>query len=247
MKVLLPKIYHVVLIMFLFSNVVDAQKIKYSKGLVTLDGKPYVKLIKKVKYIIVHNNFWVQNLDGKELMSAEVKERITNQWNKQKYKYEDVTSYYYVIHFKESEAKVVLNRQFSKKGLIKMILKNKLIIDNQIDPVAERKYILDYGGSLHGIKSTASVVIKEDQIFHYDKLLGTFLTQSSLSEKGIAETSILVYNNDGEKVAEGIAPDENAIEWSVYTYSDEKKSFIKYKTPNEKEVFFKWLSDKKYL
>lgn len=235
------------IVMFLLSSTVNAQKIKYNKGLVTLDGKPYVKLIKKVKYVFVHNNFWIQNLDGKELMSAEVKERITRKWSTEKGKYVDETSYYYIVHFKESEAKVVLNRQLSKKGLIKMVFKNKLIKDNQIDPVAERKYILNYGGSIDGIKSTASVVIREDQIFHYDKLIGNFITQSSTSDKGVLQKNLLVYNNDGEKVAEAIAPIENAVEWSVYTYQDEKMSFIRYEASDDREKLFKWISDKKYF
>jgi hypothetical protein len=247
MKILLPKICSIVLILFLFSNGVNAQKIKYNKGIVTLDGQPYVKLIKKVKYVFVHNNFWIQNLDGKELMSAEVKEKITREWNKENREYEDNTSYYYVIHFKESEAKVTLNQQLSKKGLIKMVLKNKLIKGNQIDPIAERSFISRYGGSIHGIKSTALPVIKEDQIFHYGNLVGNFITQSSTSESGVAQTILLVYNNDGEKVAEAIVHEENAIEWSVYTYSDEKMSFVRYEAEDDREKLFKWISDKKYL
>ena len=246
MKVTLSKICYLLIVTILFSNIVNAQKIKDDNGLITLDGKPYVKLKKKTGFFF-NNHFWIQNLDGKELMSAMVKEKITTVWNKEKGKYENRTSYYHTINFKESGGQVVLYEVLGKRGIIKIAFKNKLIIDNQIDPVAERKYILKYGGSLHGIKSTALVVIKEDQIFHYDKLLGTFITQSSTSEKGLPETIIYVYNNDGEKVAEAIAPLENAIEWSVYTYRDEKTSFIKYETQDDKEKLFKWISDKKYL
>ena len=247
MKVLLLKIHYIVLIMFLFSNAINAQKIKDNKGLITLDGKPYVKLIKKVKYVLVHNDFWIQNLNGEELMYAQVKERIRRVWSKERRKYVDETSYYYQIHFKGSEATVVLNRQLSKRGLIKLVFKNKLIKDNQIDPVTEREFISKHGGSIHGIKSTALPVIKEDHIFHYDKLVGNFITQSSTSDNGVLQTIILVYNNDGEKVAEAIAPVENALEWSVYTYGDEKMSFIRYEATDDREKLFKWISDKKYL
>jgi hypothetical protein len=236
-----------VLILFLFSNGVKAQKIKDNNGIITLDGKPYVKLIKKVQYVFVHNNFWIQNLEGKELMSAKVKEKISSVYNKEKRKYEDQTSYYYVIYFKKSEAQVVLNSQLSKRGLIKLIFKNKLIKNNQIDPIAEREFISKHGGSVHGIKSTALPVIKEDQIFHYGKLVGNFITQSSISENGVPQTILLVYNNDGEKVAEAIVHEENAIEWSVYTYSDEKMSYVRYEADDDREKLFKWISDKKYL
>lgn len=240
------KIYYVLIVLFLFSNAVNAQKIKDDNGLITLDGKPYVKLTKKTGFFF-NNHFWIKNLEGKELIFAEVKQRISRVWSKERRKYVNQTSYYHVINFKESGGRVVLNDVLGKRGIVKIAFKNKLIVNNQIDPVAERKYILKYGGSLHGIKSTALVVIKEDQIFHYDKLLGTFITQSSTSEKGVQEIIILVYNNDGERIAEAIAPIENAFEWSVYTYKDEKMSYIKYESQNNKEKLFKWVSDKKYL
>lgn len=234
------------IIMILFSNGVNAQKIKDNDGLITLDGKPYVKMVKKTGFFF-NNHFWIRNLDGKELVFIEVKEKVTSKWNKEKRKHENTTSYYHIVHFKESGGRVTLDEVLGKRGVIKLIFKNKLIKDGLIDPIAERKYLLKYGGSLHGVKSTALTVIKGDEIFHYDKLLGTFLIQSSTSHDGVSETIILVYNNNGEKVAEAIAPIENAVEWSVYTYRDEKRSFIKYEPSNDREKLFKWISDKKYL
>lgn len=240
-------ICRILLLLFLFSNGVNAQKIKDNKGIITVDGKPYVKLVKKVQYVFVHNNFWIHNLDGNELMSAIVKEKISRVYNKQKRKYVDETSYYYVLYFKESEAQVVLNQQLSKRGLIKLIFKNNLIKNNQIDPIAEREFISKHGGSVHGIKSTALPVIKEDQIFHYGKLIGNFISKPSTSEDGTTQTTIMVYNNNGEKVAEAIAHTDDAVEWSVYTYGDEKMTFIRYEAAETKEKLFKWMSDKKYL
>jgi hypothetical protein len=233
--------------MFLFSNVVNAQKIKDNDGIITIDGKPYVKLVKKVKYLLIYNDFWIQNLDGKELMSAEVKQKTTRQYNSEKREYEDMTSFYYELYFNESEARVVINEQLGKKALIKKVFKNDLIKGNKIDPMAEREFILKYGGSIYGIKSTALPIIKEDQIFHYDNLIGNFIAQSSTSENGVPETILLVYNNSGEKVAEAIAQAENPVEWSVYTYRDDKMTFIKYQAFETKENLFKWISDKKYL
>lgn len=247
MKISNLKISLMLIFTLLLSNAVNAQKIKDNDGIITLDGKPYVKLVKKVQYVFVHNNFWIQNLDGKELLSAIVKEKISRVYDNKKRKYVDQTSYYYVINFKDSEAQVVLNQQLSKRGLIKLMFKNRLIKDNQIDPIAEREFISKHGGSVHGIKSTALPVIKEDQIFHYDKLVGNFITQSSTSEDGVSQTILLIYNNDGEKVAEAIVHDENAIEWSVYTYSDEKMSYVRYEADDAREKLFKWISDKKYL
>ena len=60
---------------FIFLNSIHSQKIKYNKDnkLMYVDGKPFIKLVKKPSYFL-NNDFSIQSLDGEEFIFMDHKE-----------------------------------------------------------------------------------------------------------------------------------------------------------------------------
>ncbi len=96
-------------------------------------------------------------------------------------------------------------------------------------------------------KSKSPVVIKGNQIFRDDKLIGKFKQDTTTSTYSQKSTVITVYSEEGEKVAEASAPVINPQEWSIKIISDNKTYTILFDVPTERESLFKWLSNKNYL
>jgi len=117
-------------------------KVKIKDGIVSVNREPYVKLVEKN-----YKDFYIQNLDGKELLLATRGSTIVPRYDQEAGRYHDLTTYYYMIRFTESgeEAKVIEYKEgayksLNKKAVIKTLFKNDVIIANEIDSVAESKY-----------------------------------------------------------------------------------------------------------
>jgi hypothetical protein len=232
--------------MMLFSNTLNAQKIRFKDGLVTINDKPYAKFEQTYR-LNLYNDYWVKNLKGETLVFAEVKSIGKRVWDNKKQEYKISYDYYYTLNFLESGGKADDYDIIDKRGLIKKLFHNRLIKDDKIDPVSERKFILKKGGSVFNLKSPLLVEIKEDQIFHYDKLVGSFRTRSSEDDNGNEIKVIYVYNASDEKVAEAKAPVKDPLDWEVSTQTDGKVRLIKYETTDSMENLFKWISDSGYF
>lgn len=234
------------LLMLNFSN---AQKIKEENGIITLDGKPYVKMI-KTKAWAIFNNFTIQNLSGVDLATFNYRTKTTRTWDEKKRKYVEGSTVYYTVDFAESGGHAAINEQLSKKMVVKIFLKNNLIKEGVIDPLAEKQYINRLGGRypkaipIH--ESESPVVINDNLISIDGNIVGKFIEKYSDDTED--KILISVYETKhNEKVAEAITSTDNPVEWDVKTMSDEKSTSIMYESPEEKEKLFKWLIQKKYL
>lgn len=230
-------------------NFSNAQKIKEDNGIVTLDGKPFVKMI-KTKAWTLYNNFTIQNLSGVDLATFNYRTKATRTWNKEKRKYVEGSTIYYTVDFAESGAHASIDEQLSKKMVVKIFLKNNLIKDGTIDPLAEQQYINRLGGRypqavpLHESKSP--IIINDNSISMDGKIIGKFIEK--YSDTTNVNIVVSVYETKhNEKVAEATTSVNNPIEWDVKTMEDDKSTSIMYESPEEKEKLFKWLVRKKYL
>jgi hypothetical protein len=234
---------------FLFINFSNAQKIKEEDGLVTLDGKPYVKII-KTKAWLVYNNFTIQNLSGVDLATFKYRTKTSQKWDDNKGKYVEESTIYYTVDFTGSGAHANIYEQLGYKMVIKILLKNNLIKDDAIDPIAERKYINKMYGSypqaIPPYLSNSPIILEGDLITIDGKTLGKFIEKYSDTTKTTLVISIYdrIHN---EKIAEAKAPSYEPVEWEVYTETDDKSSSILYTAPEAKEKLFKWLVSKQYL
>jgi hypothetical protein len=234
------------LLIFNFSN---AQKIKEKDGLVTLDSKPFVKMI-KTKAWMIYNDFTIQNLSEIDLATFNYRTKTRNKWDKEKRKNVEETIIYYTVDFTESGAHAVINEQLSKKMVVKILLKNKLVKGGVIDPLAEKQYINRMGGSypraIPTHLSKSPIVLKENIITIDGKTVGKYIEKFSDTTK--TSFMVSIYNaKNNEKIAEAKASANQPMEWEVKTMSDEKTTSILYDAPEEKEKLFKWLVQKKYL
>ena len=122
-----------------------AQKIEVDKdsGLITVDGRYYDKLIKQNApgQLVINKNFTIANLAGDELLYFV----FTQEPERNRYGYETgKTLTYYTLNFINSGGIGKRNGTMRAKGAAKLVVKNKLIIDNQINPAAEKKFLLKY-------------------------------------------------------------------------------------------------------
>lgn len=131
------------LLFSLFSYAVSAQKMKYDKetNLITVAGVPYAKMERSNASVAgLNNNFSIRNLEGKELMYIKLETR--KKYNRYGEVVEENVGY--EIIFLDSGKSVWKRNTMGAKGAMKLVVKNKLIKDNHIDPEAERSFLLKY-------------------------------------------------------------------------------------------------------
>ena len=132
-----------ILFYLLFSISVSAQKMKYDKetNIITVDGVSYAKMERSNASVAgLNNNFSIQNLKGKELMYIKLDTR--KKYNRYGEVVEENVGY--EIIFIDSGRSVWKRNTMGAKGAMKLVVKNKLIKDNDIDPEAERSFLLKY-------------------------------------------------------------------------------------------------------
>jgi hypothetical protein len=178
------------------------------------------------------------------------------------------------VNFIGSGGKATLRSKMSE-GVAKMIVENKLIAGNAIDPEAERRFIQLYNGhwpepavgdqpaaptvivnvaapaanptETAAPKSKAPVILDGNAIMREGATIGKFRDEVTNSTYSQKTRILTVYNAGGEKVAEAFVPAENPQEWTVRTLADGKEMPLLYDAPGEREKVFKWLADKGYL
>ena len=132
-----------ILFYLLFSISVSAQKMKYDKetNIITVDGVSYAKMERSNASVAgLNNNFSIQNLKGKELMYIKLDTR--KKYNRYGEVVEENVGY--EIIFIDSGRSVWKRNTMGAKGAMKLVVKNKLIKDNDIDPEAERSFLLKF-------------------------------------------------------------------------------------------------------
>ena len=122
-----------------------AQKIDVDKdsGLITVDGRSYAKLIKENApgQLGINKNFTITNLAGDELLYFVFTQEPER--NRMGYETGKILTYY-TLNFINSGGTGRRNGTMRAGGAVKLVAKNKLIVDGQIDPAAEKKFLLKY-------------------------------------------------------------------------------------------------------
>jgi hypothetical protein len=245
-------------------------KIDWKDDVITVNGAPYAKMVRKSKYLGIYD-YSISGFTGPELLYVETERN--GDWYYDQALRTNVQHWGYEFNFIGSGSKVIMDFR-PVDGLAKTIVENKLILNNAIDPEAERRFIQLYNGytpmpvqpatpavvvNVNGgtgtppaepaapAKSKSPVVLEGNTILQDGSTIGKYrdgVTAATYSQKSRV---VSIYNASGEKVAEAAAPTENPQEWTLTTMSDGKAINLLYDAPGELENLFKWLADKGYL
>ena len=158
------------------------------------------------------------------------------------------------------------------KFLAKKIIENKLIVNNQFNPGAEKQFIVSNGGTIvkensrvefnetaftpnenKETKQTENkpsvITIKENAVYNNNEPVGSFKKEVVAANQNNSSTeTIYIYAKDDTKVAtaQHLLNDQNA-DWHIFILSTEKKVTILYNSINPLEKLFKYLVDKNIL
>lgn len=131
---------HLPLLFFLFTNV-TAQKVDVDDGIVTVDGTPYCKLVKKDCKLGLCD-FSVQTLDGAEV--AFIKWREYNDKDKRQQANPNGRVLFYDWAFLGSGAKCETD-QISQKNVARILVDGPLFKDGALNADGEKKILLVNG------------------------------------------------------------------------------------------------------
>lgn len=134
-------------LLILASTAGFAQKMKVKvdkkSGTISVNEVPQAFLIKENApgQLGINKNFTITNLDGKELLYfVFTQEHETNILG---YRTGETLTYY-TLNFIESRGQGRRTGTMTGLGAAKIAMKNGLIVDGEIDPVAQKKFLLKY-------------------------------------------------------------------------------------------------------
>jgi hypothetical protein len=247
------------LIFLLLATGTDAQSLEYDKKkkMITVGGTPVAKMYRKKGDMLgINKNFDIQSLGGEKLIFFKfyTKTRVTGRRydnTRNRWVNEEESTIWYEITFIPSGNKVNMKRSMglSAKGVLKLLQNNRLIKDNKINPEGETNFININNGSVKEqvAVAVAPIIVRDNEIFRDDEILGQFTEKKSQSEDAQQVTKLNIYSSSGEKIAIAERAIENPEEWLVTTPSDGKTTEILYDADQDKEGLFEWLVDKGYL
>ena len=120
-------------------------KVTYDKktGMITLSGVDYAKLKKENApgQLGINKNYTITNLDGDDLIYMSfTQEDIRDIYGRKT----DEKKTYYKITFLGSGKHGIRNGTMTALGAAKIAARNNLIVNGNIDPAAEKKFLLKY-------------------------------------------------------------------------------------------------------
>jgi len=129
------KIFTLLLLSLVSIGMVNAQKIKIKKNIASVDDKPYVKVEKE------SGSMSIYSLDGDdEIIFLKLYDPTPNDKSK--------PDSYFIIRFIDFDKEVEIGGK-SRKGILKMFFKAKVINDNgKIDEERMKKFISKYGSDI---------------------------------------------------------------------------------------------------
>jgi hypothetical protein len=246
-------------------------KIDWKDDIVTVNGTPVAKITRKLK--TYGYEFSVSGLSGPELIYIKAFEN-GQYYNAAAHKYQTQISH--EVNFIESGSKATLDYR-GVDYWSRMIVENKLIQGNSLDPEAERRFIQLYNGytpsdevpvspaaptvvvnvnnggatvneaSKTPAKSNSPIILEGKNIMRDGNVIGKFRDEIPTSTYSVKTRIVTIYNDGGEKVAEAMAPAEQAQEWKIKILADGKELALLYDAPGELENLFKWMASKGYL
>jgi len=248
------------LLAFCFINIVTSQNVDIDKstGLVKIDNKECFYLIKTNKTFLT-TDYSLQNLNKEELAYLKSTDVNTLPWN-ERGNYQGM--FLKMTFIATTNTVNVFPDAFDGiKQLAKRLAKAKLVVDNQIDPKAERLFVVSNNGKIFKepapmqviINNTspssaavsANISIKANNIYNNDEFVGSFKKSvDSLTNK----ITINIYNKDGARAI--VAKRQGSIadaDWDVVVVATNKTNQVLYNENNPLEKLFKYLVEKNLL
>lgn len=248
-------------VVFCLANTLFAQDVDIDKstGLVKVDGKESFYLLKTNKTFLT-TDFSLQNLNKEELAYLKSVEVNTLPWDERG----NHQGLFLRMTFVATTNTVnIFPDAFDGiKQLAKRIAKAKLVVDNQIDPKAERLFVVSNNGKIFKEPVTApvqvvinnsapaatvaaKVSIKGSNIYNNDELVGTFKKSTDSVTNNL---TLSVYNKDGVKTV--IAKRQGNVkdaDWEIVVVATNKTNQVLYSDENPFEKLFKYLIEKSLL
>ena len=251
------------LLLICFSIAVFAQEVDVDKstGLVKVNGIDSFYAIKKNKAMFSFD-ISIQNKNKEELAFLKYFDVNTLSWEERGTR----SGLYYRLTFSKTSNTVnVFPGMSTLKWVAKMVVTNKLIVNNEIEPAAERLFVVSNKGNLFqdpnpapinviinnpaATNTTATktpaaeILIKGFNIYNNSELIGTF-------KKNVSADSVQfinVYKKDDNKVCTAThslkLPD---ADWDI-RFTDDKLITLLYNPSQPLERLFKFLVEKGYF
>ena len=257
-KHMLKIIFSVMAIFTMQAIIAQDVDVDKNSGLVKVDGKDAFYLIKKNK-VLFNYDLSLQNLDKQELIYFAQK----NVDELPYYLRSTHTGTYFFVTFSETANTAYLfpNSFSGMKTVAKQVISANLIKDQQIDPKAERAFVVSHDGNIIKEPETiqvnvntnantnsnpsvssqpADIAIKANNIYNNDERIGTF--KQTVKD---SITTINIYNNNDDKIAIASHADYDAnADWIVTVTADNNTYQILYNTSTPLEKLFKALVGK---
>lgn len=187
---------------------------------VTLDGKYYITM-KKMNggNLGLAKNFSVLNKEGNEILFMQFTPRTDS---------ENVTSYWYKMIFTQSGSWFWLSKSIAgmgHKGAMKLLMKNELIQDGDLNWDRTVEYVSRYNGRLgypKGKKPSESMVtVVDNGVYRDEVLIGKVLERNTDTDRVYH-----VYDRSGSKVMVASLPKENPLEWHLTSIKGTKYNVL---------------------
>jgi hypothetical protein len=238
--------------------------IDYNTGLVKVNGVNSFYLVPN-KIAVFKKDYILQNLNQEEL--AYLRVAFLFDYNASDYNNQRKLAFY--LTFKETGNNCFISNLGlnTKVFLAKEIAKAKLVVNNRINPDAEKRFINHYAGNI--IKDPSSVYlanvknavipevnadnvqIKEKNILYNNEVVGFYkqTVDSSLQDGSKKSFEVFnIYSKDQTKIA--IAKHENnnpSADWIINMIADDKKITVLYNAEKPLQHLFKYLIEKNVL
>jgi len=179
---------------------------------VTINGKYYVTM-KKMSggNLGLSKNFSVENKEGDQLIFLKFTPRTDSK--------EETTSYWYRVTFPETGSWFWLSNWMggmSTKGAMKLMMKNGLIKDGNLDWKKTQQLVQRHNGRIgypqQAGPSQSSVILVDNDIYRDDVLIGKVLERDTDTARVYH-----VYDSSGSKIMVASLPKENPLEWELKT------------------------------
>ena len=242
-----------------FSQDVEVNK---TTGLVKVNGMDSFYAIKKNKELF-NFDISIQNKNKEELAFLKYYDVNTLTWEERGSRQ---GTYHRLTFAKSSNTVNVFPGMSTLKYVAKLFVTNKLIVNEAIDPAAERIFVVSNKGNLYQDPTptpinvvinnpapatnaptkaivAADILVKGSNIYNGGELIGTF-------KRNISADSTLfinVYKKDDNKVCTATHPLKNDdADWEV-RFTDDKTITLLYNPSSPIEKLFKFLVEKGYL
>jgi|GEM_PF-1447321 len=255
-------------ILFLLAGITAyTQSVDYDRGtnLVKVNNIDSFLLVKKNKDLF-NFDLSLQNRRGEEL--AYLKEVQIQHWDP--VSKEQKAEQYFIVTFNQTGnyCKLPDNGFNETKWVAKQIVAAGLIVNNTIEPSAERRFIISYKGFFNNDNtamapainypppaadypppgnntvSSTGILIKANRIYSNDEMIGSFKNVTSYDNY----QTIQVYNKDGFNIAEASHPNgNNEADWQVKLINERRTITLLFNPDQPLEALFRYFLNKGYL